>query len=421
MRKMSGSVCVAVAGVCMAVACGAAVPPVPSKGGPAWTELTSEHFTVWTDAPPEQARDLVRAMEHLRQVVVGVAFPSVPAGGRMLVIALRDDDELTEFSRTHQPRAYAVPASAPVWQPVIVLSAFSNLGRGDLTPAHELTHAISFAVIHHQPRWLSEGMAQFFETVALGGNGPTVDVGVAPNWRGQPQRMAHLVPVTRLFQWQDTSKHEASEYSTAWALFTFLMNRDRAGLLRYLQILQREARSRSATSQAEAEAWWAEAFPSLPLGEVDLELRQWLLSGNHTVMHFTVEERRWPIAERALGDADAYAARAMLRFRIAQNDQARADAAAALAAEPTNVLARLVLTINGKQRPTIEEARAMVAAHPGDWRAWLLDALVISDAHGDAAEQEAARTRSCALAAHNPALVVPSGLCPADAARRESR
>ena len=33
-----------------AAACGAAVPPVPGKGGPAWHELTSPHFVVWTDA-----------------------------------------------------------------------------------------------------------------------------------------------------------------------------------------------------------------------------------------------------------------------------------------------------------------------------------------------------------------------------------
>jgi hypothetical protein len=25
-------------------------PVAPAEGGPVWTELTSEHFTVWTDA-----------------------------------------------------------------------------------------------------------------------------------------------------------------------------------------------------------------------------------------------------------------------------------------------------------------------------------------------------------------------------------
>lgn len=399
-----------------AVACGAAVPPVPGKGGPAWTELTSEHFTVWTDAEPDQVRELIRAMERLRQVVVGVAFPSVPAGGRMLVIALRDDDELAAFSPTHQPRPFAAPPGAPLWQPMIVLSAFSNQQRGDLTAAHELTHAISFAVIHYQPRWVSEGMAQFFETVALAGDGNTVDVGVAPSLRGQPQRMAHLVPVTQLFQWKNMREHEDSEYSTAWALFTFAMNRHRDELSRYLQILQREARSRSDTSPADAAAMWTEAFPSLPLGEVDVELRQWLLSGSHTVMHFSVDERSWPVAVRGLGDADAYATRAALHFRNDEKEAGRADATAALAAEPTNVLARLLLYVYDEKQPTIEEGRAMVAAHAADWRAWLVDAIALGTASGVAAEQAQAQARSCALAAHNPAVQVPAVLCRSAAA-----
>ena len=36
-------------------------------------ELTSEHFAVWTNAAPDRARTLVRTMENLRQVVLGVA------------------------------------------------------------------------------------------------------------------------------------------------------------------------------------------------------------------------------------------------------------------------------------------------------------------------------------------------------------
>src|SRR5262245_22427870 len=74
-----------VAMIAVLAGCAAAVPQVPSQGGPAWRELTSEHFTVWSDADPGRARELVREMEHLRQVIVGVAFPGVPAGGRSLV------------------------------------------------------------------------------------------------------------------------------------------------------------------------------------------------------------------------------------------------------------------------------------------------------------------------------------------------
>src|SRR5678815_2869113 len=79
--------------VCL-VACHGPVPPVPGKGGPAWIELTSPHFTIWTDGDPDRARQLVRKMERLRLILFHAVFPTAPAEGRDLAIVLRDDAEL---------------------------------------------------------------------------------------------------------------------------------------------------------------------------------------------------------------------------------------------------------------------------------------------------------------------------------------
>src|SRR5689334_19736171 len=140
--------------------CRSGVPQVPGQGGPAWLELTSEHFTVWTDGDREQVRGLIRELERVRQVIVGASFASAPNSARNFVIVLRDDGELTEFSPTDQPRAYARTAEGPLWQPMIVMSAFSNSPLASNQTAHELTHVISSGVIHFQPRWLAEGLAQ---------------------------------------------------------------------------------------------------------------------------------------------------------------------------------------------------------------------------------------------------------------------
>src|SRR5262245_24202764 len=74
--------------------CAATLPAVPGKGGPPWLELTSEHFTVLTDADQFTASGLMRQLEQVHQVLVGVAFPAA-ARGRILVFALRDDEELS--------------------------------------------------------------------------------------------------------------------------------------------------------------------------------------------------------------------------------------------------------------------------------------------------------------------------------------
>src|SRR4029079_6975772 len=83
-------------GMVMAVTgagCAATLPAVPGKGGPAWYELTSEHFNVWTDAELGRARELIDEMERLREVIVGVAFPTAPSS-RILAIIMRNDNEL---------------------------------------------------------------------------------------------------------------------------------------------------------------------------------------------------------------------------------------------------------------------------------------------------------------------------------------
>ena len=393
------------------LACGAAMPPVPGKGGPAWIELTSEHFTVWTDGPPDRGRELIREMERLWQIVAGVVFPSVPASGRDLVIAFRDDDELTALSLTGEPRAYAIPAQPPLWQPMFVLSAFSNRDQEDRTVAHELTHAISHAVVHHQPRWLAEGMADYFETVELDPDRTTADIGVAPQRRGQPIQMAHLIPIAKLFAWTAPAPNEQREYSTAWALFTYLINEHRTELGRYMQLLDSSFDPKATPADRAARAW-SEAFASLPISTVDSVLQQWLVTGHHLVLHVNVQLRTWPIAERRLGDADVYAVRGLLRAVAAKQEaQAHQDLAAALAAEPTNVLARLLTVVLDHAKITPEDGRALTVAHEDDWRAWLLATIALSDAPGNEAAVQVARERACELIAANPALSPPGTLC----------
>lgn len=391
--------------------CAATFPAVPGKGGPAWLELTSEHFTVLTDADRVTAHALVRQMEQVRQVVVGAAFPAA-ARGRILVFALRDDEELSLTRTERESRAFAGTAGRPMFQPFVVLSTFSNDGRTDETIMHELAHAISFAAIHRQPRWVSEGLAQYFQTMQHSLDNTMFDVGVAPRHGAQRQRMPALVPISTLFAWAGDapwSPAEARHYSTAWALFTFLINAHRDELVHFLQLLDDSARSSgSLPTQPEL---WQQAFPSLPLAEVDGDLRQWLVSGHHTVLHFRVQARDWPVRERVLSDAEVLAVQGYL---IADEKQEQSRMAAALALDPTNVLAWLIELHHRNVKISAATGRAMAAAHGDDWRAWWLASQAIAGENRDPAEAAAAAAKACALIAENPALVAPPKLCPAN-------
>ncbi|HEY6173812.1 MAG TPA: hypothetical protein VIX73_05175 [Kofleriaceae bacterium] len=115
----------------------------------------------------------------------------------------------------------------------------------------------------------------------------------------------------------------------------------------------------------------------------------------------------FPVSERILGDADIHAIRGLL----APTPEAElVEVEAARRIEPANVLANALAHAHGHP-VTFTAAQAIAAAHPDDWHAW---ALVVSTASTrDAAAS--ARDTACRLAAENPAVVPPVGLCDAPA------
>jgi hypothetical protein len=372
-----------------------AIPPLPSRGGPAWTELSSEHFTLWTDAPLDVARELMRQMEDLRKVVVGTAFRSVGGPGKSLVIALRDPDEVHGYLREQFAAIASPPEGNAIHQGLILLPAESKRYDTGITTAHELTHVISYALIHSQPRWFSEGLAQFFQTVEIDRAHGTVDLGRSLAERGGPLRVHHLVPLPVMFACKSLACADQGFYATAWALFTYLFNTQPDRLAQLEQRLDALAPSNAGA--------WNEVFADLPLDRLEVELRDWLRSGSHKVLHFNVTLQQHPVVERPLTDAEVLAARSVLDSQFAGRlDASDADARAALALDPTNVLA-MTMAYSLHHTVQADAARAAAAAHPDDWRAWLLVTLAVPA--GDEATQ--AHTRMCELAAHNLALAPP--------------
>jgi len=353
-------------------ACGPAIPPLPSKGGPAWREYTSEHFTLWSDTSQSRAHELMRQMEDLRHVVIGIGFKG-GGEGRVLVIALRDEYETKAFI-TGEFDALASPSNTYINQPMIMMSA-----EGDNEViAHELTHTISQTVIRDQPRWFAEGLAKYFETLELDRGRTIVDLGRPPTYQGQPMPMSRPLPLRQLVACKDLTCVDEHFYVAAWALFMYLMNVKHADIATYIQLI--------ATTN---------------LDQLDDEMRRWLVNGSHQILHYNIKLPSYPVTERTLTDADVHAIRGLLRLQFQEdNAKAKEQAEAALALDPTHVLAsfiryRIVKTI------TPEAARALVTAHPDDWRAQMMLAWTIKQGE----EAHAAWVRGCELAAQNPALV----------------
>jgi uncharacterized protein DUF1570 len=214
---------------CVAIACGGTRTAATSRAPVPWREVTSEHFVVWTNAAPAPARALVRTMETLHQIVLGVSFFNRDVKGKSFVIAFADLDEVHLYVPP-QFVAHAWSGRNALRQPLIVLAA-SSLDDDRRIVTHELTHVIAFNVIPDQPKWFAEGLAGYFETVRLDEDSATFDVGVPIESRARDLHAEGLTPATELFACAEDACTDHRFYATSWALFTYLLNEHPTELL----------------------------------------------------------------------------------------------------------------------------------------------------------------------------------------------
>ena len=373
------------------------VPALPSKGGPAWAEVSSAHFTVWTDSPA-RAHGLIQTMERLREVIYGTAlFGRRDDGYRVFVVALANKEEVATYLPS-QFIAYASGVGA-LFQPVIVVPADAldtRETRRILT--HELTHVISYGPLPNQPHWFAEALATFYETAEV--DGTRVDLGKPLEGRAQQLRAERPVPLARLFTCAEPACMDSLFYATAWALFTFLATEHAQELFDYMNRL-------STTAEGAQADLWAQAFPSLAsLDAADHAFHSWLAHGKVLVREYKVKQDTWTATDRPLGDADALAARGVALYSYTRGDELPKDVAAAIALDANHVVARMIDSRVNQHIP-LEAARAIATAHPDDWRAWFL--LMRAAEGGDDARP--AHARMCELVAKN-AIAMPAHFCP---------
>ena len=371
------------------LACGPRLPAMPRDGGPAWIEVRSSHFTVWSDGDAERVRELAQQMEYMRAVVYSVAFPFMAPDGVTFVVAFRDSRESAVFT---PPDSVAFTTShSSIAQPLFVIPL--DLARAAPIVAHELTHAISLNAIQHQPRWFGEGLATYFETIAFYDQQQSVDVGNPPDQIRHVLAARGLLSAATLFTCK-RCQEDSAFYASSWVLIAYLRSTHGKEFDAYLRAL----------AELQPDDAWHQVFPTLTPAQLDQDVRVWLTSGGLHVSHYTLEATVWSVSERTLTDADVYAVRALLgSLRRSTRDEALANVAAALALDPTNVMAAGVGYDLRRTKMPAEMARKLVTAHPEDWLAWaaLQAALPDGDPEGDAAE-----AKMCAIVLQNPALGV---------------
>jgi hypothetical protein len=292
------------------------------------------------------------------------------------------------------------------------MGAGRSLGRQSKVK-HELVHYLASYVRPYEPRWLAEGLAQYFETLEISDDKRLLTVG-----RPDPNVVAVLhgigiVPVNDVRAGVGADDSPGAFYARAWLTVHYLMNDESEGFRSYLAALARTKDDGKA---------WAAAFGGITPSELDGRLRNYFDGGQYYVYKFSFQPPDVHLTGTGpLSPADAHATRALIYTQMLGSDTsdlprtnaelqtcARQELGAALQQDADHPLALAVKGWALGDRIEVSRAESAVARHGDDWMAWWLLATALW-ANGVRDERLAtAVEKASTLSAANPAIALPA-------------
>ena len=400
-----------------AIAGCATLPACPAKGGPTWREALSAHFRVRSDLDEPDARETIRRLEEIRASMLATVWPGAPDPPiRTEVVVLRSRIELLVFVRDPHvpPLIWGLRAErSPL--PASLLFAGTDF-RTMPALVHELAHDLSEWFLPTQPRWYSEGVATYLETLQYDRNNGHAQLG-EPSWdrfRGsawsRELSAADLLGTRSLPPGEKTAAFE----DRAWLLVHYLINKRPEAFAR----LQTELLALKSPTEA-----WSTALPDLPPSKLDDALDHYRSTGGYKTEVWKVQIPAPAISVRVMADAEVHAVRARLFETAAapgvapEHAAAQAQIGEALDADASNVeaLAMRLFWFPAlaplRDRATV--AQGAVAAHPNEWLAWLM----VADTAPDERAKRTALARGLALAPNQAPLLTEMAWLDAKAGR----
>jgi hypothetical protein len=341
----------------------AGLPPVPSKGGPRWLRLETEHFVLYSDQAPKLARTTITQFERWLSAYLQTGWQSEGKLALKLNVIVMDDR--AEFEHLFGTLISGSFERSMLFEPLVVMPR-TNRSENWATLKHEVTHYIAQQALIDQPVWLAEGLATYFETAYEDPSGAFV-LGAVPRARfrrlGEQGRMS----VRELFAARNSSE-DPRVYESSWLLVHCLMSEHAAPFAKFQALI--------ATGKS-VDASWSEAFPALPLAQLDAVLDRYAARGVYVTYATKVQGVAPSVQTRALTDADVYAVRAVLYLTCQdcgepKRPEVDRNIALALAADPGHLRA-LALRANrthGAERLAV--SRDLVRLHPSAWLSWVM-------------------------------------------------
>ena len=366
-----------------------------------WLELQTEHFVLRTDLAPRDAHRMAADLEVVRAALLAAGWHSPRISkARTQVIVLADDRELQEYAA--QGIGGFVSGDA-FGEPIMVVSG-SQDAEDQRFLKHELTHVISNQFLVRNPRWVSEGLACYLEMLRFDRKQGQIAVGEMPADRLQYLRDSPVPSYWSIIETgreaEQMSVHEGWAFETgAWILVHWLVDVRGPSFDDFL--------SRLSLGEDQFHAF-AKVFPDLHEATIKAGIATYFKTPG-LVRIYRADAPHWAgqVGERTLPAGEVYAILADLQ-RISPGYAPTPERvsrkttliAQALQADPGNPLA--------VKLSDSADAAAATAAHPDDWRAWLVfadknsnDLAALRTAHRLAPENPVVLARlSWAEAAH---------------------
>lgn len=382
----------------------------PAEGGPPWLEIQSDHFVLKTDVAGDAAERVIRELEIMRMAELGAWDGAFDPPARLEVVVVRTRNELRELLGDLFPivEGYYAPASRPRIVGALFLEELASApnrwleleaqeeAEADAVLRHELAHHLTSQVLLRQPRWFSEGMAQYLAAIKLGTwqGRPAAAVGLANKnaWK------AKRVPAAALLA-GGNREDPYGYYASSWLMVHWLVNRRGADFAAYQR--------RLARAEEPAAAWEA-AFPDLDpadgaaMARLDRELDAYLVSPTNTPLRVMLPAAEPRLRRREIPPPEVHALRADLFLHgllppEASRPKAEKEIVASLREDPSGLAVALTLAEVGRREDAIRLGRAATAARPDDWRGWAMLATGAAGRDDLAAERLSALRRAAAL------------------------
>lgn len=352
-----------------------------ARGGHAWREYRTAHLVVATDVSGSRAAALVNDLEQLHALVVqALVGEQVDVPGKLRVVAFADPADFRRLARSDFAAAYA--RRDWLWRPTIVFPVEGFQADPEVV-AHELAHHVSWHLFPRQPRWFSEGLAQFVQTVGRPREqaAPRTGTHLVHGGRESGGHWVGLAPRTvleylrdlgngmpeDLLRWKGTGSTELSDryYAWSWLLYHWMWNTRSKAFTDFT--------NRLADAEAPDDAWRA-AFPDLdPAAAGGTRALSEALERYRRDGRFVSYEVKAPFDARStvtpLPPAEVHALVLDARMRELDEAHAAAESNEAWQEDPTQPETAMYVARYGDPREALRKA---AAARPNDWRAWYL-------------------------------------------------